>query len=85
MNQMNTRSQPLAKGEPVNTTQESILDYMQKHLIEYDNMPTMRSIAGAFGWSSQNSAVGHVNSLIDKGWIERVGVGHAYRFKRRGK
>ena len=65
--------------------QQAVLDFMHRHLREFDNTPNMRQIAEAFGWSSSNAATGYVKALIEKGYIERVGAGHDYRFKRRGK
>ncbi len=51
--------------------QLAILDFMQRHLVEFQGLPTIREIATAFGIQSPNGVVGHLQALARHGAIVR--------------
>lgn len=46
--------------------QESVLEFIKEHLVNFHNMPTHKEIASQMGWKSANTAHGHVKALIKK-------------------
>ena len=50
--------------------QQQILDLIRTHLAETGAPPTRREIAAVFGFSSPNSAEGHLRALAKHGAIE---------------
>lgn len=53
--------------------QQEILDLIRTHLRETGAPPTRREIASACGFSSPNSAEGHLRALARRGAIELTG------------
>ena len=58
-----------------------VLNFMREFLAENDQLPPMAHIAAHFGWSSAQSALEHVESLMRHGLIERNACGKL-RFSR---
>lgn len=52
--------------------QQSVLDFIRKHLIEKGFPPTVREIAAHFGFASPLSAQLHINALIKKGLLKKT-------------
>lgn len=57
--------------------------YMRDFFAQNDQLPPMAHIAANFGWSSDQSALEHVESLMRHGLIERNACGKL-RFSREG-
>lgn len=51
------------------TRQSEVLEYIKRHLCEYQRMPTCEMIADHFGWASWNAAQTHINALRRKGYL----------------
>lgn len=51
--------------------QQQIFDFILTSLREEGAIPTVREIARAFGFSSTNSVVTHLDALVNKGYINR--------------
>ena len=49
--------------------QQSVLDYITKHVQIFHMPPTRHEIAVALGFSSDNAAVDHLKALERKGFI----------------
>ena len=59
--------------------QQEIFDYFVEFTGEYGVPPTVRDVCAAFGWTSPNAAVGHLQALASKGWLTHSpGGAHAY-------
>lgn len=61
--------------------QAAVLAYLREFHASNDNMPTDRTIAKRFGWTSVNSAFEQLRALERKGCIERNAQG-GWRFTR---
>ncbi len=57
--------------ENLTDSQRSVLEYVQKHLLEYRRPPTVREIMRHFKWNSPQSARKHLLALEEKGYLER--------------
>jgi len=55
--------------------QGEVLNYMWRFYLENDQLPTMATIAGHFGWGSANNADQHCKYLLSKGAIQRNSLG----------
>ena len=55
---------------PLTLRQERVLIYIKRHILMYDNFPTMKQIGEHFG-ISRNGAQGYVNILVHKGYVEK--------------
>lgn len=61
------------KVEKLTDRQASVLEYIKEHLLEFQSTPAAPAIADHFGWHFVNNAVGHLEALIKKGFIEKAG------------
>lgn len=52
--------------------QRAVLEYIKKHVADMGFPPTVREIAGHFGFSSPLSAHQHINALERKGFIKKT-------------
>jgi repressor LexA len=50
--------------------QRAVLDYIWEQVQKRKPPPTVREIAGHFGWTSTNAVTEHLTQLARKGWIE---------------
>src|ERR1700677_646418 len=57
--------------EAMTDTQRSVLEYVQKHLLENHRSPTVREVMRHFKWNSPQSARKHLLALEEKGYLER--------------
>lgn len=55
--------------------QACVLRYMATFLAANDQLPTMQSMATAFGWASPESARCHMRALEKKGYLQRNDLG----------
>ena len=62
---------PARSKEPTKRQQE-VLEFIKAHLIEKAFPPTVREIAGHFGFASPLSAQLHINALINKGFLKKT-------------
>jgi len=51
--------------------QQAVLEFIKKQIIRNGFPPTVREIAGHFGFASPLSAQLHINALVEKGCLER--------------
>jgi repressor LexA len=49
--------------------QQQVLDFIQRHRQDKDHAPSLRDIAGHFGFASMNAALDHVRALRRKGFL----------------
>jgi repressor LexA len=59
--------------ETLTDIQRSVLEYVQKHLMETHRPPTVREVMRHFKWNSPQSARKHLLALEEKGYLEREG------------
>lgn len=60
--------------------QRRVLRYFAEYTLLRGVPPAIHEVRDAFGWTSNNAAVGHFTALIRKGYlIHEPGVAHAYR------
>jgi SOS-response transcriptional repressor LexA len=52
--------------------QQSTLEFIRTSTRENGRCPSLMEITKEFGWKSQNSACGHVNALVRKGYLNRL-------------
>jgi len=64
-------------------TQEAILAFMVRHQAEKSRPPSLREIAGEFGYASSNAARSHILALVRKGCVTDTGDGRSYAAKAR--
>jgi repressor LexA len=57
--------------ETLTDTQRSVLEHVQKYLLEYHRPPTVREVMRHFKWNSPQSARKHLLALEEKGYLER--------------
>ena len=57
--------------KPLTLRQERVLIYIKRHILMYDNFPTMKQIGEHFG-ISRNGAQGHIDALNKKDYIEKI-------------
>ncbi len=55
------------------TRQRAVLEFIKKHVADMSFPPTVREIAGHFGFSSPLSAHQHIKALEKKGFIKKTG------------
>ena len=67
--------------KPLSERQEQIVAFMLAHLLEHQSLPTLQTLATAFGISSVGGAAYHVDALTRRGYLEKVSRG-AYRLVR---
>lgn len=67
---------PQKRKWEVTDAQQRVLDFMREFLSRNDEMPPYWLICKQFGWSSVGSAAKQVNSLAQKGLLERNELGH---------
>lgn len=58
-----------------------VLAFMRRFFAENDQLPPLSAISKAFGWASDQTGHGHVNTLLRFGHLERNAVGR-WRFAR---
>lgn len=58
-----------------------VLAYLRRFFAENDQIPPLSAIAAEFGWASEQSAHGHMTTLMRFGYLERNAVGR-WRFAR---
>ena len=76
------KAKPPGKRAPGPTRRNlQVLGYMRDFFAQNDQLPPMAHIAAHFGWSSDQSALEHVESLMRHGLIERNACGKC-RFSR---
>jgi repressor LexA len=63
---------------PLPPKQQAVLDFIRKELADKGRAPTVREIAGHFGWHSPHGVSCHLAALEKKGFIGRR------QFARRG-
>ncbi|MBI4824959.1 MAG: transcriptional repressor LexA [Nitrospirae bacterium] len=51
--------------------QLAVFDFIKKHIIDNGFPPTVREVAGSFGFASPLSAQLHINALIKKGLLKK--------------
>ena len=56
--------------KPLTLRQERVLIYIKRHILTYDNFPTMAKIGKYFN-ISRNGAQGYINILVHKGYVEK--------------
>ena len=61
--------------------QAAVYAYIHDYFCRNDQIPPTRAIQAHFGWASQTAAMGHLQRLHSKGWLERNEAGK-YRFRR---
>lgn len=54
--------------DKLTTVQEQVFNFIREQLAA-GTAPTVREIAGHFGWNSKRAAEKHVNALATKGWL----------------
>ena len=52
------------------TKQETVLYFIKRHILTYDNFPTMAKIGKYFN-ISRSGAQGYINILVHKGYVEK--------------
>ncbi len=57
--------------ETLTDTQRSVLEHVQKYLLDYHRPPTVREVMRHFKWNSPQSARKHLLALEEKGYLER--------------
>jgi repressor LexA len=57
--------------EPLNDLERDVLDYLIEYVREHTYQPSIREIGGTFRIKSTKSVSELLQSLADKGWIER--------------
>jgi repressor LexA len=62
---------PVKSGQPT-ARQQAVLEFIKKHIIKKGFPPTVREIAGHFGFASPLSAQLHINALIKKGYLKKM-------------
>ncbi len=62
---------PRKSNEPT-ARQLSVLKFIKKHIIDKGLPPTVREIAGHFGFASPLSAQLHITALIKKGYLKKT-------------
>jgi len=62
---------PAGSKEPTKR-QQAVLEFIKAHLIEKGFPPTVREIAGHFGFASPLSAQLHITALIKKGFLKKT-------------
>ena len=78
------KAKPPGKMAPGPTRRNlQVLGYMRDFFAQNDQLPPMAHIAAHFGWSSDQSALEHVESLMRHGLVERNACGKL-RFSREG-
>ena len=73
----------MAYQRPINPPtprQEEVLAFIKKFMKENLFPPTLRLIAGEFGFASMNALATHLRALVRKGRLRRVRVGTAIRY-----
>jgi len=56
---------------PLTETQLAVLDFIAKHICEFQRPPTMADISRRRGWSSPSTAAKCVEAIERKGYVER--------------
>lgn len=67
--------------KPLSEKQKQIIAFMQAHLLEHQSLPTLQTLAAAFGISSVGGAAYHVDALTRRGYLEKPSRG-VYRLIR---
>jgi repressor LexA len=62
---------PAGSKEPT-ARQQAVLEFIKTHLVEKGFPPTVREIAGHFGFASPLSAQLHITALIKKGFLKKT-------------
>lgn len=57
--------------EPLSDIERDVYDYLVSYLRENTYQPSVREIGGRFGIKSTKTVAAHLQSLADKGWVER--------------
>jgi repressor LexA len=57
--------------EPLSDVERDVYDYLVDYLREHTYQPSVREIGGQFGIKSTKTVAAHLQSLADKGWVER--------------
>ncbi len=61
-------------------TQQAVLTFMRAYLAENDTLPSMSAISSQFGWGSRTAAYNHLQALLKKNKLEKIG--NRYRLGR---
>ena len=61
-----------SKSKIPTAKQLSVLEFIKKHIVEKGFSPTVREIAGHFGFASPLSAQLHITALIKKGCLKKT-------------
>ncbi len=62
---------PVKSRQPT-ARQKAVLEFIKRHIIQKGFPPTVREIAGYFGFASPLSAHLHINALIKKGYLKKL-------------
>lgn len=57
--------------KPVKNKQLAVLNYIHKAVTEHGYPPTVREICSAVGLSSTSTVHGHINRLIEGGFLQK--------------
>ncbi len=52
--------------------QQAVLEFIRSHILDKGISPTIREVAGHFGFASPLSAQLHINALIKKGYLKKM-------------
>lgn len=66
------------------TRQSAILQFMKRHLVECQRLPTLREIAAEFGMRSANGVHGHIRALARHGVVVRLDKQQAVNYRLQG-
>ena len=59
--------------------QLEVLEFMRRYQLEHHMPPTLREIAGEFGFASTNTVAGHLGALKKKGLVRhRTGIARGW-------
>lgn len=57
--------------EPLTKRQAAVLAYIRKHIADKHYPPSLRDIGAAMDITSPNGVIGHIRSLVSKGYLKR--------------
>jgi len=61
----------MSKRTPLTARQQEILDFIKEFVETSGYPPSVRDIVDAYGWCGTTAAIGHLNALVKKGYLER--------------
>ena len=62
-----------APGDPLTRRQRLVYETLCNHWARNGGAPTFHDLCKALGINSKNGVVFHMNALVDKGFIRRIG------------